>query len=47
MLPKSETLQRRVYFYVLEISADFTIHTDLKAAYKNYGANYDNEIQVV
>jgi len=47
MLQKSETLQRRVFFYVLGISTDSTIQTDLKATYENYGAYYDNGIQMI
>lgn len=47
MLPKSETLQKRVFFYALGLSADSTIHADLKKTYENYGANYNNSIEVI
>ena len=46
MLPKSETLQRRVYFYALGLSSDSTIHNDLRKVYENYGASYNN-IEIV
>ena len=47
MLPKSETLQKRVFFYALGLSADSTIHSDLKKVYENYGAHYNNSIRVI
>ena len=47
ILPKSETLQRRVFFYALGLSSDSTIHDDLRSVYENYGAIYNNEINVV
>ncbi len=47
MLPKSETLQKRVFFYALGLSSDSTIHADLKKVYENYGANYNNKIKVI
>lgn len=47
MLAKSETLQRRVFFYVLGLSSDSTIHNDLKNVYENYGADYRNRIEVL
>lgn len=47
MLPKSETLQKRVFFYALGLSSDSTIHADLKKVYENYGANYNNSIKVI
>ena len=47
MLPKSETLQKRVFFYILGLSTDSTIHADLKKVYENYGANYNNCIKVI
>ncbi len=47
MLPKSETLQKRVFFYALGLSTDSTIHADLKKVYENYGANYNYSIKVI
>lgn len=47
MLPKSETLQRRVFFYVLGLASDSTIHNDLRDAYENFGANYNNKIRII
>ena len=47
MLPKSETLQRRVFFYALGLSSDSAIHNDLKSVYENYGANYNNIITII
>ena len=47
MLPKSESLQKRVFFYALGLSTDSTIHADLKKVYENYGANYNNSIKVI
>lgn len=47
MLPKSETLQKRVFFYALGLSSDSTIHADLKRVYENYGGNYNNSIKVI
>lgn len=46
ILPKSETLQRRVFFYVLGLSSDPSIHDDLKKVYETYGANY-KEIEII
>lgn len=47
ILPKSEALQKRVFFYVLGLSEDSAIHSDLKNAYENYGATYNNKIVVI
>lgn len=47
MLPKSEALQRRVFFYVLGLALDSTIHNDLRDAYENFGANYNNKIRII
>ena len=47
MLPKSETLQRRVFFYALGLSSDSAIHNDLRSVYENYGANYNNIITII
>lgn len=47
ILPKSETLQRRVYFYALGLSSDSTLHDDLRKVYENFGASYTNKIEVV
>lgn len=47
ILPKSEALQKRVFFYALGLSNDHAIHSDLKNAYENYGATYNNKIVII
>lgn len=47
ILPKSERLQKRVFFYVLGLSSDSTIHSDLRHTYENYGAIYNNRVAII
>ena len=47
ILPKSETMQKRVFYYVLGLSSDKTIHDDLRIAYENFGAEYINKIEII
>lgn len=47
MIPKSESLQKRVFLYALGISSDSTLHDDLKKAYESYGVSYNNRIKVI
>ena len=47
MLPKSESLQKRILFYVLGISNDNNLQMDIKTVYNKYGIEYDNSIKPI
>ncbi len=47
ILPKSESLQKRLLFYVLGLSPDESIHDDLKSTYENFGVHYNNRFEII
>lgn len=47
ILPKSESLQKRLLFYVLGLSPDESIHDDLKSTYENFGVQYNNRFEII
>ncbi|MBQ2886589.1 MAG: DGQHR domain-containing protein [Alphaproteobacteria bacterium] len=47
MLPKSESIQKRILFYILGISDDNNIQMDIKTVYNKYGIEYDNNIKPI
>ena len=47
MLPKSESIQKRILFYILGISDDNNIQMDIKTVYNKYGVEYDNNIKPI
>lgn len=47
ILPKSESLQKRLLFYVLGLSPDDSIHDDLKSTYENFGVQYNNRFEII
>lgn len=47
ILPKSESLQKRLLFYVLGLSSDESIHKDMRSVYENYGVQYNNRFEII
>jgi DNA sulfur modification protein DndB len=47
ILPKSESLQKRLLFYVLGLFPDESIHDDLKSVYENFGVQYNNRFEII
>ena len=47
MLPKSESIQKRILFYILGISDDNDIQMDIKTVYNKYGIEYDYNIKPI
>ena len=47
MLPKSESLQKRILFYILGIYNDNNLQMDIKTVYNKYGIEYNNNIKPI